>query len=319
MTSRHDTSSSGLTAGPGRASPASGATTGRTGGSPLWPTAALLAAVLLWGGSFTAMRVAVLELGAAAVVWCRMIIALALVLPFAGKLMPAKIPKSDWKLILPMVMFQPCLYFLLESNALRLTTSSQAGVISAAVPLLVALGAWLTLRESLRPRILCGLAVSVVGVIALTLLESPGGRASNPLLGNLLEVLAMISAAANILLVKQLSQRYSPWTLTAMQVCAGALFFLPGGVVMLIQGRQPMELPLIAALLFLGAFVTLGAFGLYNWGMSRVTATSASVFINLVPVTAVILGWGVLGEALGAWQMVAAVAVVGGVWMSQQG
>jgi len=290
----------------------------REGRQSPWPAAALLAAAFLWGGSFTAMRVAVAEMGPAGVVWCRMIIALVIVIPFAKKLIPRRYRRGDWKLLLPMVLFQPCFYFLLEANALRFTTSSQAGVISAAVPLMVALGAWITLHEPLRPRTLFGLAVSVLGVVTLTLLESPGGRATNPLLGNLLEVLAMVSAAANILLVKRLSQRYSPWTLTAMQVCAGAIFFLPGGLSLMNGGWPAWNPSLVAILLFLGAFVTLGAFGLYNWGMSRVTATSASVYINLVPVTAVMTGWGLLGETLGPWQILSAVAVVGGVWLSQQ-
>ena len=65
--------------------------------------------------------------------------------------------------------------------------------------------------------------------------------------------------------------------------------------------------------------MTLGAFGLYNWGMSRLTASRASVFINLVPVFAVVFGWSLLGEALAPFQCAAALAVVGGVWISQHG
>lgn len=75
-----------------------------------------------------------------AVMFCRMVVACLLMAPFMGKLKPSNFAVQDLKLILPMVLLQPCLYFLLESNALTLTTSSQAGVISAAVPVLVALG-----------------------------------------------------------------------------------------------------------------------------------------------------------------------------------
>ncbi|MBF0529332.1 MAG: DMT family transporter, partial [Deltaproteobacteria bacterium] len=112
------------------------------------PVAAILAAVLLWGGSFSAMRLAVTHLDPWTVTWARMIIALFILMPFAGKLIPRNYQRGDWKFLLPMVLFQPCLYFLLESNALRFTTSSQAGIIASFVPLLVALGAWLFLAES---------------------------------------------------------------------------------------------------------------------------------------------------------------------------
>lgn len=51
--------------------------------------------------------------------------------------------------------------------------------------------------------------------------------------------------------------------------------------------------------------------------MSRIPASRASVFINLVPVFAVMIGWGVLGELLSLYQCLAALAVIGGVWISQ--
>lgn len=60
-----------------------------------------------------------------------------------------------------MVLLQPCIYFLLESNALRCTTSSQTGVISALVPLQVAACAWLMLGEPLGRATFAGLFLSV--------------------------------------------------------------------------------------------------------------------------------------------------------------
>lgn len=53
--------------------------------------------------------------------------------------------------------------------------------------------------------------------------------------------------------------------------------------------------------------------------MSRITASRASVYINLVPVTAVVLGWIILGETLTGAQCLTALAVLGGVAVSQYG
>jgi drug/metabolite transporter (DMT)-like permease len=92
--------------------------------------------------------------------------------------------RGDWKLIGPMVLFQPCFYFLLESNALCFTTSSQAGIISAFVPILVAVGAWMMLAEPLGRGTLLGLFLSVAGVAVLSLSGRPDAAAANPLLGN---------------------------------------------------------------------------------------------------------------------------------------
>jgi drug/metabolite transporter (DMT)-like permease len=285
----------------------------------LLPMAALLTAVLLWGGSFAAMRIAVKALSPWTVMWIRMATALVLLLPFTVKLMPSDYRKGDWMLLIPMVLFQPCLYFLLESYALTYTTSSQAGIISASVPLMVALGAWLILAEPLTRYSLAGLGISITGVVFLTLLEGPSDKAQSPLLGNSLEFIAMACAAVNMVIVKKMSLRYSPWTLTAMQVLAGTLFFLPGLPLLLETDSSVWKFDLITAMVFLGAFVTLGAFGLYNWGMSRIPASRASVYINLVPVNAVLIGWIVLGESLSQGQFIAGAGIICGVWLSQRG
>ncbi len=256
------------------------------------PVAAILGAVLLWGGSFSAMRMAVGAFNPWSVMWMRMVIALVLLAPFAGKLKLEAYRKGDWKLLAPMALLMPCFYFLLESYALCYTTSSQAGVISASVPLLVAIGAWLALCESISLKTVSGLTLSILGVAGLTLLGKENGAAESPLLGNALELCAMACAAANMILVKRLSNRYNPWTLTALQVLAGVVFFSPGLYLMIRAEAVPFTPGLAVAVLFLGAFVTLGAFGLYNWGMSHIPASRASMFINLVPVTAMFFGWG---------------------------
>ena len=284
----------------------------------LWPVAAILMAVFLWGGSFAAMRVTLKTLSPWAVMWIRMLAALLILLPFSGKLKTLRFQRKDWQLLVFMALLQPCFYFLLESNALRLTTSSQAGVISAAVPLLVSVGAWLFLKETLVRGTMVGLGLAGAGVIILTLLNNPGGKAANPVLGNSMEMGAMICAAANMIMVKQLSKRYNPWALTALQIFAGAIFFLPGLGYLLQTPVTAWTADVVLSLLFLGGLVTLGAFGLYNWGMSRISASRASIFINLVPVFAVTIGWGLLGESLSFYQCLAALTVIGGVWISQR-
>ncbi len=284
----------------------------------LAPMLALLAAVFLWGGSFVGMRIALKSLGPLIVIWCRMIIALFLILPFIGKIIPDNYRKGDWKLLFPMVLFQPCLYFLLESNALRFTTSTQAGVISASVPVLVTFGACMFLSESINKLTFSGLILSVAGVIFLTVGQGAKSLAENPVLGNILETLAMVFAAANMIIIKKLSARYNPWTLTAMQIVAGTIFFLPGLFKMIQLDSSIWTTKLVFILIYLGAFVSLGAFGLYNWGMSHIPASKASSYINLIPVTAIFTGWIILGESLNLFQSISAFIVIIGVLLTQR-
>lgn len=284
---------------------------------PVLPVLALLTAVLLWGSSYPAMKVVVQALGPWAVMWARMAVALAILAPLAPKLRPREFRKADLPPLLLMAVCMPCLYFLFEANAMRFTSSAQAGVISSSVPLMVAVGARLFLAEPLSALTASGLVLAMAGVAWLTLAGAPSEHAVNPLLGNTLELCAMVCAAASMLLLKRLSARWSPWTLTAAQTACGFLFFLPGAPDVLSSAFLAQDRSVLLTLLFLGSCVTLGAFGLYNWGMSRLPASRASAFINLVPVTAVLLGWMLLGERLNSWQMAASACVLAGVWLSQ--
>ncbi len=286
----------------------------------LLPYTAILFATLFWGSSFAAMKVTITDLGPWSVMWARMATALVVILPFSWKLRPrqGQYRAGDWKLLLPFVGLQPCLYFLLESNALRFTNSSQAGLISASVPLMVAVGAHYLLHEKVAKETVAGLFLSLGGVVWLTLAGTPSETASNPLLGNILEFGAMVSAVGYVLLVKKLTERYDPWTLTALQIVAGFIFFSPGALFFLRGGMNTLSPGQLLTLGYLGAFVSLGAFGLYNTGIKYIPANRASALVNMIPVIAVLLGWVLLGERLNASQVAAAACVLGGVWLSQR-
>ena len=75
--------------------------------------------------------------------------------------------------------------------------------------------------------------VAIAGVTGLTLMQNPGGPAQNPVLGNVLELCAMVSAAANMLIVKQLSRRYNPWT-SDRHADSGRFYIFPARLVLLV-------------------------------------------------------------------------------------
>lgn len=288
--------------------------------STMLPVVAVLGAVLLWGSAFPAMKSVISIMTPMSVMWARMagaVLMLVVIRMLTGDrfISFAGYRRGDWKHLLGMALCLPCAYFLLEANALVHTSSAQAGVVSASMPLMTACGAWLVLGERMALRGLGGLVLAMASVAWLTLAGTPTETASNPLLGNGLELAAMACAAGYTLWSRHLSARYSPLTLTAAQMVIGFLFFLPGAFQLHIPADGAATT--IGVLAYLGTFVSLGAFGLFNYGVGRLPAGSASSFINLVPVVAVFLGWVWLGETLNEVQMVAATGVLLGVWLSQ--
>ncbi|VXC43575.1 EamA family transporter [Pseudomonas sp. 8AS] len=276
----------------------------------------LVLAMALWGSSFIALKFAFSELPPMWVIFGRMALGSLVFLlawRWRGRL---DYRAGDWKYLLGLTACEPCLYFIFEALALQNTSAAQAGMITALLPLLVAMGAYVFLHERITRTTLAGFLLAVVGAVWLSLAGEASSSAPAPLLGNFYEFLAMLCAMGYTLLLKFLSQRYSPFILTAMQAFIGSLFFLP-----LALATEPLPTKFsalgVGSVVYLGLLVTVGAYGLYNYGVSRLPASQASGFTNLIPVFTLIFAALLLGESLSPLQYLAAALVFVGVALSQ--
>ena len=276
----------------------------------------LVVAMALWGSSFIALKLAFTELPPLWVIFGRMAIG-SLVFLLAWRWRGQMHYRAgDWKYLLGLAACEPCLYFLFEALALQHTSAAQAGMVTALLPLLVAVGAMFFLGERVNRTTLAGFLLALFGAVWLSLAGSADEHASNPLLGNFYELLAMLCAMGYTLLLKHLSTRYSAFLLTAMVAFVGTLFFLP-----LAWFSAPLPSAVspkgLAAVAYLGVLVTVVAYGLYNFGVSRLPASQASAFTNLIPLFTLLFAILILGERLNAMQIMAAAVVFAGVLLSQ--
>jgi len=276
----------------------------------------LVGAVILWGTSYAVTKSAYSFLPPLYVVWFRMILATLAFLPLLPRVKRPQYQTGDWKLLAVAFICIPCLYFAFEGYAISYTTSSQAGVVTAVMPLIVALAAWLILRERPTHRTIIAVAVSVVGVAVLSLAATSQASARNPMLGNLLELGAMLAAAGSTLAIKRLSTRYDPLLLTGGQMAVGAIFFCP-----LALASGPVSLVAVPwtawlAIAYLGIGCGLGAFTLYNSALRLLPASRAALAINAVPAVALATGWLALGETMSWLQIAACVVIIGSVFFA---
>jgi drug/metabolite transporter (DMT)-like permease len=279
---------------------------------------ALLSATFLWGGSFIAMKIAFRSYDPMVVMFGRMIVASLCVLFFLKRFDRTRFRKSDLKYLILLVLCDPCLYFVFEANALEHTSASQAGIIVSMLPLMVAIAARAFLKEHVTRKNLTGFAAAIVGAVGLSLTAEVSQNAPNPALGNFLEFIAMMCATGYVVALKRLTFSLSPFFLTAMQALAGTGFYLI--LLFLPSTTLPSHFDPTAtvAVVYLGAFVTLGAYGFYNFGLSRIPASQASTFVNLIPVFTILLDWIIFGEQLRMIQYAAAALILVGVMVSQQ-
>ncbi|WP_458776115.1 DMT family transporter [Desulforhopalus sp. 52FAK] len=283
------------------------------------PTLALLGAMVLWSSSFIALKIAFRAYDPMFVIFGRMLVA-SLCFLLVGKRLANSLHyrKGDYKLILFMAFCEPCLYFIFEAKAVENTTASQAGVITAMLPILVMITAALFLKERVNKKSWLGAVLAVTGVLWLTAESSPSSEAPNPVLGNFLEFLAMVCAAGYTISLKALTDRYSPWFLTAIQALIGCFFYFP--LLFFPTNSIPNAFDQTAsiAIVYLGAVVTLGAYGLFNYGIKCVPANKGAMYVNLIPIFSVLLGWLILGETLTLFQFFAGFLILSGVFLSQK-
>jgi len=276
---------------------------------------ALLVAMLLWASSFIALKFAFEHTSPEWVIFGRMLVAAICFLPFIAKLAPKRISKTDCYWFLLLGLAEPGLYFIFESLALANTSASQAGMITSLLPMLVAIGAAIWLNEKVTKLTMVGFALAIGGAALLSVSSESNASAPNPIFGNIMELMAMVCAAVYTLLLKKLSGRYNTWFITAFQAFFGTLFFLP--VALMSTTVPTISIEGVGAVLYLGVFITIGAYGLYNWAVQKIPATQASAFTNLIPVFTVILAFIILGERFTQGQVIASLMVISGLALSQ--
>ena len=289
----------------------------------LLPHMALLTAMAFWGSTFVVLRIALTALTPLQTMAGRMLVACIVFLPLWPRLWRELKEHGNLGTLTLMALCEPCLFFLFETHALRLTTASQAGMITSLLPLLVAAVAFVALREHAGLRMWLGFLLAVCGVTWLTLAAVPDEKAANPLLGNILEGIAMCCAAGYTVLARHLSTVYSALCITAVQAFVGMIFFcllalvVPESDTLISLGRDfPAWVPW-ACVFYLGGIVTFAGYGLYNFGVKRLSAGRAAAYTNLIPVFALLFGVALLGEKLPPAQYGGALLIVLGVLLSQ--
>ncbi len=259
-----------------------------------------MGAVIFWGLSFVATKIALASIPTFTLIFARFSIsALFFLLLILRNGLP-RFSKKDHIFLFLLSLFEPGLYFIFETLGLQYTTAPKASLIIATIPIAVLLLSTIFLKEKSSPARLFSIGLSLAGIFILITGETGFSLSlEGSFIGDLLIFGAVISAALYIVSARNLGQKYSALEITSMQVFYGALFYtpaflweLPGIEWSQISGSS------LGAVVYLTIFATIGAFLCYNFALTRVSATRASLFINMIPVVTAIAAWIILNERL---------------------
>ncbi|WP_410871690.1 EamA family transporter [Nocardia sp. A7] len=176
-----------------------------------------------------------------------------------------------------------------------------AGVLGAVAPMFALGFAAVLLAEApTRRKVIAG--VVGIGGVSLVVLR---GTVELDLIGVIAGLAGAASMAAGTVLTKRWGrpEGVGPLAMTGWQLTAGGLFIAP--LALVLEGAPPaLDGEAIGGYLYLGIIGTALAYWLWVRGISRVPATSVSFLGLLSPVSAAVIGWIALGQALTTLQII---------------
>jgi drug/metabolite transporter (DMT)-like permease len=253
---------------------------------------------LIWGLPYLFIRVAVAHMSPGSLVFLRTAGASLLLLPLAGARGMIQPVLRHWRPIIAFSLIEVVVPWLLLSDAERKLSSSLAGLLVAAVPLIgAALAFFSSHGERMGGRQLAGLGIGIVGVGCLVGLDL--GQLN---LGAIAEmVLVSIGYATGPVILSRWLSGLPGLGVIAVAMSVSTVVLLP-----LFLLRPPHDVPgrAIASVVVLILVCTALAFVLFFQLIAEIGPTRSTVITYVNPAVAVLLGVLVLSERLTLGMMV---------------
>ena len=254
---------------------------------------AALVTVTLWASAFVGIRAAGGDLSPGALALARLLVGSATLGIFVlvrRERLPAR--RDLFGIVLCGVLWFGLYNVVLNAGEQRVDAGTAAMLVGIG-PILIALLAGILLREGFPRPLIAGCAVAFAGVVVIGLTTSERGLDAG--LGAALCLVAALAYAGGVLTQKPLLQRVSALQVTWLACSVGALVCLPFAPTLLREIGQA-EATAVGWAVYLGVFPTALAFTTWAYALARTTAGRLGATTYLVPPSAVILGWAILGE-----------------------
>jgi len=221
-------------------------------------------------------------------------------------------------LLILLAVVQPGLYFIFETLGIAMTTSSEAGMMIALIPVFVTILAAIFLKEKPALIQIPFIILSVAGVLFIVLMRDNSGQ-SGKLIGIIYLLGAVLMAGIYNILSRKLSLSFKPVEITYLMMWSGAVFFNILAIVKHRGGLYSYFTPLfntqiLISILYLGILSSVVAFLMMNYTLSQIEAAQAAVFANLTTIVSILAGVFIRGENFYWFQIVGGILIVAGVW-----
>lgn len=275
-------------------------------------TLAALAAHALTGTASVATRYLVAFLEPVQVAFLRYVLGSAFVFLIFLACKPSE--KTDKPFLLKTILLGTLFFALfpfLFSLAFTHTTAARGALVIATMPVWAMILGYLSRQETMSIKRLFGIMLTVFGLgIALSDKLFISTDTSTSFIGELIMLSAAVVGAIYSVMSKRWMQDIPAMSYTPLAMMAGWVALSPwalnNDLLSVLSTMNGLQLGIIA---FLGCFSGGLAFYLFNWVLSKASASFATMFVCMNPITAVFLAWLLLGEQL-TWYFILGFLVV---------
>jgi len=282
------------------------------------PALGLLLVVLIWGGNFTATKLAFVDISPLAFTAVRFAFGSVFMwLILARKEGWRLPPRATWIPLIALGVVGNTIYQLCFMTGLYRTTATNSSLILASMPTVVTVGAGLLGFERITARQKWALAIATLGV--LLVVASRGIALDGDLDGDLLMLAAVLCWASYTLGLRSLAGRVSTLALTTWTLITGT----PGLVLAGIPAVRRMNWAAVSVIGWGGlAYATLlslvVAYLLWNRGVRQIGPSRAAIFTTLTPLVATLTAIALLGERPGLLHFAGGAMIIAGVLVSRR-
>ena len=246
---------------------------------------------LIWGLPYLTIKVGVTSLSTPMVVFGRLAIGAAILLPIAIATRQLGRLAGHWKWVIAFAVVEMTFTWWALTWAEERISSSLAGLFIATVPLVTALLARrLGMDDRLTGTRLVGLAVGFLGVGALVGLDVSGGD----LVSVAALIITVIGYSVGPIIVDRRLQGVPSLAVIAVSLTINAVVYAP--FAWFTRPTEPVPASAWAAVLLLGALCTAAAFLIFFALIAEVGPSRTTLITYVNPAVAVVLGIAVLGE-----------------------
>lgn len=280
--------------------------------------ALLLLVAVIWGGSYSAAKIATGQVPVLQFLVLRFGLTFLLLLPalrgLAGASWPAALAGAS------LLGINLLAIFVCETFGVSLTTASNAAFLISLCVAFTPLCEWWLLRERPSRAVLAAAGLSLLGA---GLLAFQHGGASGLAWGDGLMVLAAFLRGVMVCLTRRHGQRHGLPALTVTAVQMGVMTLGSALLMLAVHGPVwpplPRSLPFWGAMAFLVLLCTLFAFFVQNHAASRTSPSRVALLMGSEPLWGALIAVLWMGERMAAQGWIGGLLIVGSAWWVTRG